>query len=186
MTGMRSLITIRLAFWALLLWGVGDVAVGHAVEISGFDAGKMALPAELYQKLQGPGILTTEGRALCVAMKLPQEFPCDASTILDVARQQTDSALWIDKTISGSNQDAPAHCRNPVLLESSPTKDGGASSYVFGCHAAPESDTVTSETIDRLVAAAKTLHAVNPKTLAQHEEEEGLLRYIETLESETK
>ncbi len=186
MTGTRSPITIRPAVWALLFCVAGDAAVGHAVETSGFDAGKMALPAELYRQLQGPGTVTMEGRALCAAMKLPQEFPCGPSTILDAARQQTDPALWIDGTISGSNQDAPAYCRNPVLLESPPAKDGGTGSYVLGCHSASDSDTVTPEMIDRLVAAAKTLHAINPKTLAQHEAEEGLFRYIEALEGETK
>jgi len=185
-TGTRSPIIIRWAVWAVVLRVVGDVVVGHAVEVSGFNAGKMALPAELYRQLQSPGIVTTEGRALCAAMKLPQEFPCDPSTILDAARQQTDPALWINRTISGSNQDAPAYCRNPVLLEISPAKDGSIGSYVLGCHSAPESDTVTPEMIDRLVAAAKMLHAINPKTLAQHEAEEGLLRYIEALEGETK
>ena len=92
----------------------------------------------------------------------------------------------IDRIISGSNQDAPAYCRNPVLLESSSATAGGAGHYVLGCHPAPESDTVTPEMIDRLVAAAKALHAVNPKTLAQHEEEQGLLRYVEFLEGEAK
>lgn len=186
MTEARSPITTRWAACALLFCVVGDVAVGHAVETSGFDAGKMALPAELYRQLQGPGIVTTEGQALCAAMKLPQEFPCDASTILDAARQQTDPALWIDRTISSSNQEAPAYCRNPVVLEISPAKGAGTDSYILGCHPAPEFDTVTPEMIDRLVAAAKTLHAIDPKTLAQHEEEEGLLRYIEELEGETK
>lgn len=186
MTGTRSPITTRWAVWALLLGVVGDVAMGHAVEVSGFDAGKMALPAELYRQLQGPGVVTTEGQALCTVMKLPQEFPCNASTILDATRQQTDPALWIDRTISGSNQDAPADCRNPVLLESSPGKGGGTDSYVLGCHSAPGSDMVTPEMIDRFVAAAKTLQAIDPKTLGQHEAEEGLLRYIEALEGETK
>lgn len=181
---MRNPIATRSAVWALLLCVVGGVAVGQAVETSGFDAGKMALPAELYRHSQGPGIVTKEGRALCAAMKLPQEFPCDASTILDAARQQTDPALWIDRTISGSNQDVPAYCRNPILLESLPAKDGGIGSHTFGCHPVPESDTVTPAMIDRLVAAAKTLHAINPKTLAQHEAEENLVRYIETLEGE--
>jgi len=185
-TGTRSPIMIRSAAWALLLGVVGDVAVGHAAEVSGFDAGKMTLPAELYRQLQGPGVVTTEGRALCAAMKLPQEFPCEASTILDAARQQTDPALWIDRTVSGSNQDAPADCRNPVLLESSPAKGDGAGSYVLGCHSAPEADTVTPEMIDRLVAAAKTLQAIDPKTLGQHEAGEGFLRYIEILEGQAK
>ncbi len=186
MIGIRSPIAIRWAVWVVLSSVICDVAVGHAVEVSGFDAGKMALPAELYRQLQGPAVTTPEGQALCAAMKLPQKFPCDASTILDAARQQTDPALWIDRTIGSSNQDAPAYCRNPVLLESSPAKGGGTDSYVLGCHYAPEADTVTPEMIDRLVAAAKTLHAVDPKTLAQHEDEEGLLRYIEELEGETK
>lgn len=186
MTGTRRPIKIRGAAWGLLLWVVGDVAVGHAVDVSGFDAGKMILPAERYQQLQAPGIVTIEGRALCAAMRLPQEFPCDASTILDAARQQTDPALWIDRTISGSDQDAPEYCRNPVLLEILPAKDGGTNSYVLGCHPAPEADTITPEMIDRLAAAAKTLHTINPKTLAQHKAEERLVRYIEALEDEAK
>ena len=186
MTGTRSSITIRSAAWALLFCVVGQVAVGHAVESSGFNVGMMALPPELYRQLQGPGIVTKEGRALCAAMRLPQEFPCSPNTILDAARQQTDPALWIDRIISGSNQDAPAYCRNPVLLESSPVKNGGTGSYVFGCHAAPEPATITPEMINRLLTAAKALYAINPKTLAQHEEAEGLLRYVEALEGQTK
>ena len=178
--------TIRSAARAVLFCVVGNVTVGQAVETSGLDVGKMALPAELYRQSQGPGIVTTEGRALCAAMKLPQEFPCDASTILDAARQQTDPALWIDRIISGSDRDVPAYCRNPVLLESLPAKDGGTGSYTFGCHPVPESDTITPEMIDRLVAAAKTLHAINPKTLRQHEAEEKLVRYFEALEGETR
>ncbi len=185
MTGTRSPVTIRSAVSALLLCVVGDAAVGQAAEISSFDVGKMTLPAELYRQSQGPGIVTTEGRALCAAMKLPQEFPCNANTILDAARQQTDPALWVDTIISGSDQNAPAYCRNPVLLET-PAKDRGAGSHVLCCHSAPESDTVTPEMIDRLVAAANKLHAINPKTLAQHEEEQGLVRYIEFLEGGTK
>lgn len=186
MTGMRIPVATRSAAWALLLCVVGDVTVGHAVETFGFDAGKMSLPAERYWQLHGPGVVTMEGRALCAAMRLPQEFPCDANTILEAAGQQTDPAPWIDRTISGSDQDTPAYCRNPVLLESSPAKDGGAGSYVLGCHSAPESDAVTPEVINRLVAAARKLHAINPKTLAQHEEVQGLLRYIEFLEEADK
>lgn len=186
MTGTRSLVAICSAASALLLYVVGNVAIGHAAEASGFDAGRMALPAKLYWQLQGPGIVTIEGRTLCAAMRLPQEFPCNPSTILDAARQQTDPALWIDRTISGSNQDAPADCRDSVLLESSPAKNGGASHSVFGCHAAPEPDMTTPEMIDRLVAAAKALQTVDPKTLAQHEAEEGILRYIDGLEGETR
>ena len=161
------------------------MAVGQAAETSDFDVGKMTLPAEWYRQSQGPSIVTTEGRALCAAMKLPQEFPCNANTILDAARQQTDPALWVDRIISGSDQNAPAYCRNPVLLETL-AKGGGTGSYVLGCHSAPESDTVTPEMIDRLVDAANKLHAIDPKTLAQHEEEQGLVRYIEFLEGETK
>ena len=185
MTRTGSPIMIRGAAWAFLLWSASNVAVSHAVDVSGLDAGKMALPAELYQ-LQALGMVTMEGRALCAAMRLPQEFPCNANTILDAARQQTDPALWIDRTISGSNQDAPEYCRSPVLLERSPAKGDGTGYYVLGCHPAPEADTITPEMINRLVAAAKALHAIDPKTLAQHEAEERLVRYIEALEGEAK
>jgi hypothetical protein len=46
---MRSPTTIHGATWALLLCVAGDVMVGHAVDVSGFDVGKMALPAEFYR-----------------------------------------------------------------------------------------------------------------------------------------
>ena len=94
--------------------------------------------------------------------------------------------LWINRIISGSNSDAPAYCRNPILLKNSPATGSGTGHYVLGCHSAPEADTITPEMIDRLMAAAKALHAVDPKTLAQHEAEEGVVRYIDALESETK
>ena len=162
--------------------------MAHAADGAPFEAAKMSLPAEAYWSLRGPGVVTAEGRALCDAMMLPKEFPCDAHTILDAARQQTDRELWIDRLISGidNGQDAPAHCPRPVVLEVSPSKDGSSARSTIGCHSALASETLTSETVDRLVAAGNALLAVSPKTLRQHQDEARLARFIEYLESATK
>ena len=126
------------------------------------------------------GTVTPAGFALCAAMKIPSDRPCEWDVIVDASRSQTDPALWVSGFKASTDQTSPEACWQPVLLETYSTV--GKTDYVYGCHVQHVFDVTTPEIIESLAIAAKRLQSANPKTLAQHQAAAGLTSYAEILE----
>ncbi len=141
--------------------------------------GRMFLYSEDGQVLRD-GTVTPAGLALCAAMKISPDRPCEWDVILDASRSQTDPALWVGEFRTNSDGTVPESCWQPVLLETYST--GGKADYVYGCRVQHIFDVITPEMIERLAAAAKRLQSANPKTLAQHRAAVSLMSLTETLE----
>lgn len=141
--------------------------------------GRMFLYSEDGQVLRD-GTVTPAGLALCAAMKISPDRPCEWDVILDGSRSQTDPALWVSEFRTSTDGTAPESYWPPVLLETYST--GGKTDYVYGCRVQHVFDAITPEMIERLAAAAKRLQSASPKTLAQHRAAIGLTSYAEGLE----
>ncbi len=126
------------------------------------------------------GTVTPAGLALCAAMKIALDRPCEWDVLVDASRSQTDPALWVGEFKTNTVQTEPEACWQPVLLEVYST--GGKTDYVYGCRIQRTFGVITPEVIERLASAAMRLQSVNPKTLSQHKAAADLKSYTEILE----
>ena len=178
--------TIRWAAWAAMVCVVGTPVAGHAEQFVlqvgrpvVAVGGRTFLLSEDGNVLRD-GTVTPAGVALCAAMKIPLDHPCEWDVIVGASRSQTDPALWVGEFKTNTDQTEPEFCWQPVLLEVYST--GGKTDYVYGCHVQQAFNAITPEMIERLATAAKRLQSASLKTLAQHRAAVGLTSYAENLE----
>lgn len=178
--------TIRWATWAAMVCIVGTPVAGYAEQLvlqvgrpTVAVGGRTFLLSENGHVLRD-GMVMPAGLALCAAMKISPDRPCEWDVILDASRGQTDPALWVGEFKTNTDQTEPEFCWQPVLLEVYST--GGKTDYVYGCHVQQALNAITPEMIERLATAAKRLQSASPKTLAQHRAAIGLTSYVENLE----
>ena len=178
--------TIRWATCAAMVCIVGASVAGHAEQLvlqvgrpTVAVGGRVFLYSEDGQVLRD-GTVTPAGLALCAAMKISPDRPCEWDVILDASRSQTDPALWVGEFRTTTDGTEPEFCWQPVLLEVYST--GRKTDYVYGCHVQQAFNAITPEMIERLTAVAKRLQSASPKTLAQHRAAIGLTSYAESLE----
>lgn len=177
---------IRWVAWAAMVCGVGmplaayaeqfTITVGRSTVAVG---GREFLLSEDGHVLRD-GTVTPAGLALCAAMKIPSDRPCEWDSIADASQSQIDPALWMSEFKTSTDQTAPESCWQPVLLEIYST--AGKTDYVYGCHVQRVFNVITPEMIEKLATAAKRLQSASPKTLAQHRAAVGLTSYAEILE----
>jgi hypothetical protein len=178
--------TMRWAAWAALTCVVGLPVAGYAEQFTltverpmVLVNGRVFLLSEDGHALRD-GTVTPAGLALCAAMKIAPDRPCEWDVIVDASRSQTDPALWVDQFGTSTDGTDPESCWQPVLLETYPA--GGKTVYVHGCHVQHAFGVITPEMIERLAATAKRLQSASPKTLAQHRAAAGLMSYTDELE----
>lgn len=182
--------TMRWVAWAALTCVVGLPVAGRAEQFTitlerpmVSVNGRVFLLSEDGHALQD-GAVTPAGLALCTAMKIPPDRPCEWDVIVDASRNQTDPALWVGEFRTNTDGTNPEPCWQPVLLETYPA--GGKTVYVYGCRVQRAFDVITPEMIERLATAAKRLQSASSKTLAQHRAAAGMTSYTEALEVEAQ
>lgn len=182
--------TMRWAAWAALACVVGLPVAGYAEQFTiTLDRPMVAVNGRVFLLSEDghalrDGTVTPAGLALCAAMKIPPDRPCEWDVIVEASRSQTDPALWVGEFRTNTDGTDPESCRQPVLLEIYPAS--GKTVYVYGCHVQRAFDVITPEMIERLAAAARRLQSASPKTLAQHRTAAGLTSYTEALEMEAQ
>lgn len=178
--------TIRWAAWAAMVCVIGMPVTGYSEQFmvtvgrpTVAVGGREFLTSDDGHMLRD-GTVTQAGLALCAAMKIPVDRPCEWDIIVAASRSQTDPALWVGEFRTNTDQTDPEACWQPVLLEVYTA--GSKTDHVYGCHIQRAFGAVTPEMIERLASAAKRLQSVNPKTLSQHQDAAHLTSYIEILE----
>lgn len=108
--------------------------------------------------------LLPEGAALCAALGIKPDSPCDDQVILEQSQHSTDKKLWVEKLISGQSDMPLDRCFQPTAIMT--YEESG---IIHACHVTDDDDTVTALDIQRLHDVAARLNADPNKTLAKHQ-----------------
>ncbi len=105
--------TIRWAAWAVMVCVIGMPVAGYAEQFM-VTVGRPTVAVEGREFLLSEdghmlrdGMVTPSGLALCAAMKIPLDRPCEWDVIVDASRSQTDPALWVNGFQTNTDQTAP-------------------------------------------------------------------------------